>query len=319
MYRPTAAFLPALLLLAACQQPFGSGQSGDDSQARRPSVVMAGSLHDPDIVEASGLARSRRHERLLWVINDGDAGPEIHAIDETGADRGRVEIVGARNVDWEDLASFELDGRPYLVAADIGDNAARRDVLSLYFVEEPVATDDRDAGIELAWRIDFRYPDGPRDAESIAVDGDAGLVYVLSKRDVPPVLYTLPLSPAQDGIVTAQRLGTITSLPEPTRRDIELAPRRMDWHWQPTGIDISADGTNAAILTYRAVYVYTRKPGQAWLNALNDAPAHVVGLGNLPGAESISFGGEAGTLFVTIEKRRAPLLRIDTSGELPGE
>ena len=61
----------------------------------------------------------------------------------------------------------------------------------------------------------------------------------------------------------------ITSLPRPSRQDVQFAPRTKDWHWQPVGMDISADNLAAVILTYRAVYYFTRQPGQDWFDALN--------------------------------------------------
>ena len=72
--------------------------------------------------------------------------------------------------------------------------------------------------------------------------------------------------------LTAKWLGTITSLPQPSRQDVEFAPKTKDWHWQPVGMDISADNLAAVILTYRAVYYYQRQPGQDWLDALNTQP-----------------------------------------------
>lgn len=319
MHRLTPA-LPAVLLpfVGACSGPT------DDvlSESQRPKITMAGTLRDEALVEASGLARSNRADGVLWAINDGGSPPRLHAFDRDGGNRGRVDIGNAENVDWEDLASFELDGKPYLLVADVGDNEAKRDHLTLYIVEEPAPSEPNPDGRhvrrqEYAWRIRFRYPDGPRDAESVAVDIAGQTVLVLSKRDLPPVLYSVPLRPGGDGVVTAARLGPVTSLPEPDKRDIENAPITRNWHWQPTGLDIRPDGAAAAILTYRAVYVYERADGETWPAALNAESTTVVGLGNIPNAEAVAFGDTAATVFVTIEHRQPPLIRIDTSGEFP--
>ena len=342
--RCPALVLPVLLLpfVGACSKPADETLS----ESQRPKVTLAGTLRDEALVEASGLARSKRVDGVLWVINDGGSAPSLHAVDHGGGSRGRLDINNADNLDWEDLASFELDGKPYLLVADIGDNDAKRDHLTLYIVEEPIVMEhivveriveepivaepvvaepvpgriNGNGGQDYAWRIRFRYPDGPRDAESVAVDATGETVLVLSKRDLPPVLYSVPLRPpvsGADGIVTATRLGPVTSLPSPDKSDVENAPITKDWHWQPTALDIWPDGTSAAILTYRAVYVYERATGQSWPAALNAEPRQVVGLGNIPNAEAVSFGDTADTLFVTIENRRPPLIRIDTSGEFP--
>ena len=313
MRHPLLLLTAAAITLTACVEADRGGV--DDRE--RPRVTLAGTLEDEAIIEASGIARSTRTERLMWVINDGGSKPHVHAIDPTGADLGRLNIADGDNVDWEDIASFELDGKPYLLVADIGDNESRRDALTLYVVAEPDLTEDDRQRENYAWRIDFRYPDGARDAEAIAVDAQAGKILLLTKRDLPPVLYELPLVPDGDGILAATRLGAIRSLPRPSRPDVEFAVVTKDWHWQPTGLDIWPDGSSAVILTYRGVYVFERAPGQAWLDALNKAPSYAVGLGSIPNAEAVGFGDEPDTVFVTIENRRAPLIRIDTEGELP--
>ncbi len=288
---------PVLLVLGGCQEaPTG------------PAPVLLGRLEDPRILEASGLARSLSQDNVLWVINDNGAKEWVHAISPRGARLGEFDLKKAKNRDWEDLASFRLDGTPYLLVADIGDNEAQRESRTLYVVEEPEVK--KNSAAKLAWRVDFRYPDGPRDAESAAVDVENARALVLSKRDIPPVLYEVPLRANGKRIVTAKWLGTIRSLPPPTRQDVEFAPRTRDWHWQPVAMDISADNLAAVILTYRAVYYYERFPGQDWFDALNTRPRRV-GIGNLRNAEAIAFGNAGRRVIVTGENKHSPVLLID--------
>ncbi len=136
---------------------------------------------------------------------------------------------------------------------------------------------------------------------------------MLTKRNTPPVLYEVPLHPADDKKVTAKWLGMITSLPPPSRRDVEFAPKTNDWHWQPVGMDISADNLAAVILTYRAVYYYTRQPDQDWFDALNTRPRRV-SLGNFRNAEAIAFGNDTRMVVVTGENKHSRLLLIDFNG-----
>ncbi len=283
---------------------------GCSEAGQQPTLApaMIGKLEDPGILEASGLARSRRQDNVLWVINDNGAKEWVHAISPRGRRLGEFDLKKSSNTDWEDLASFELDGDPYLLIADIGDNEARRKSATLYVVEEPLAKKKNKARI--AWRIDFKYPDGARDAESAAVDIGTERVLVLSKRDIPPVLYAVPLRPEHDGTVTATWLGLIRSLPAPSRQDVEFAPKSKDWHWQPVGMDISADNLAAVILTYRAVYYYERQPGQDWFDALNSRPRRV-GIGNFRNAEAIAFGDADRRVVITGESQHSPLLLID--------
>ena len=232
-------------------------------------MIVAGQLENEEIVEASGLASSQRNPEILWSLNDGGSKPRLYAFDLTGAHRGRIKLRDARNRDWEDIASFMLDGKPYLLVADVGDNDRRRKKVSFYVIAEPDLDADNKIELKSAWRVDFRYPEGPRDAEAVAVDATNERVIVLTKRDLPPVLYELPLRPKGDTTVTATRLGTIESLPRPSRPDVDQAVFTRDWHWQPTGMDLSPDGSLAAILTYRAVYVFRLDPGMNLYDSLS--------------------------------------------------
>ena len=81
----------------------------------------------------------------------------------------------------------------------------------------------------------------------------------LSKRDIPAVLYELPLRPIKDKKVVAKRIGVLASLPQPRRQDVTAAPLVNNWFWQPSGMDINADGSAAIIVTYDAIYYYPRE------------------------------------------------------------
>ncbi len=302
---------PVIILLLFC----GCVEQGHEEPQGvvRPSLVRAGTLEDPALDEASGLARSQLDGDLLWIINDGGSKPRIYATDRHGASLGVIKVAGARNVDWEDLASFRWNGAPYLLIADIGDNDAQRDMLSLYVIEEPDLKSANTPKVEPKWRIDFTYPDGARDAEAIAVDAANERVFILTKRDIPAVLYELPLAPRSDYILTATLVGSIGSLPVPSRQDVEYAPISKDWYWQPTAMDIAADNLAALILTYRAVYVYERNADETWFAALSRRPL-VIGLGGYREAEAAVFSTDGESIFVTVEQQHAPLLRIDLNG-----
>jgi hypothetical protein len=285
--------------------------AGEVSQTKSP-VVVTGALQDKSVDEASGLAHSNRQEGLFWVINDGGK-PRIHAIDASGATRGKIKLSDARNVDWEDLASFRLLGEPYLLVADTGDNQSRRDNVTLYIVEEPDLELDAKPTLSLAWRIDFVYPDGPRDVESVAVDVERARVLILSKRTIPTVLYEVPLLPRSTGTLTAKRLGPIDSIPQPNDYETSIAGKTSNWHWQPTAMDISADGLAAAILTYDAVHVFQRSAGEYWHAALGRPPINSVTISKYSNAEAVAFGRDNHSIYVTIEKVNAPILFIDLS------
>lgn len=271
----------------------------------RAEVIRVGDIDSPHIPEASGLACSQQPDRL-WIINDGGSPPALHAVGRDGALHGEVAIDGVQNHDWEDLATYVLDGRSYLIVADIGDNEAQREFVSLHVLEEPDPL--RQARTVPLRTLRFRYPNGPQDAESIAVDAGAKLVYVLTKRSIPAELYTVPLTAEGSEPVVARFLGTVASLPQPSAADVRNAPRLLDWYWQPTAMDFAADGSFASILTYRATYTYARRPEQSWFEALGEPPTAIALTGVL-GAEALCAAPD-GDLYVTVEADRPPLYRV---------
>jgi hypothetical protein len=306
------SLIPIVLLLAACSEPVAEPPVDE----RRPRLIVAGQLENEDLIEASGLARSQRDPDILWSINDGGSKPRLYAFDSAGSHRGRIKLDDAKNRDWEDIASFTLDGEPWLLVADIGDNDSRREKVSFYVVAEPDLSEDDKIRDKPAGEVEFRYPDGPRDAEAVVVDTANERVLVLTKRNLPPVLYEVPLRPGTEDTVTAKWLGPVESLPLPSRQDVNQAVLTKNWHWQPTGMDISADGRLAVILTYRAIYVFRVQPDADLYDALS-GQAYALGLGNFRDAESVAFHADSESIFVTVERRHAPLLRIDLKGGLP--
>ncbi len=301
-----AFFSGSLLALGACAPPDTTGQpEPGEAKASRPVVELVGRLQNGDIDEASGIARSQRRDDLFWVVNDSGKS-RVHAIDSRGRMLGRVKVEKASNSDWEDIASFDFDGKSYLLVADIGDNDGKRKDVRLYFIEEP---DPGEKEVDVAWRYDFDYDGKPRDAEAIAVDVKRARVLVLSKRELPPALYELPLKPDSKKRQTARRLGPVMTLPKPRRRDVEFAPATNNYWWQPTAMDISRDGSSAVILTYSGVFHYQRADGEDWLDAFGRVPA-VLSVADYGEAEAVAFNGDGTAVYVTFEGRRAPLLRI---------
>jgi endonuclease/exonuclease/phosphatase family metal-dependent hydrolase len=296
-----------LLMMAAFLAACSESDAPAEPPATQLQFAVAGRIENDKIREASGLARSQREDGVLWTMNDSGK-PLLYAIGRDGKHLGKVELRKSDNRDWEDLASFVLDGEPYLLVADIGDNQSRYKKRKLYIAREPRADEDK---TKVDWEVDFEYPNGPRDAESAAVDIENERVLILSKRDIPPALYEVPLR-TEEKKVMATWLGTVDSLPRPSRRDVEFAPRTKDWHWQPVGMDISQDNRAAVILTYRAVYYYLRRPGQDWFDALNNQPIRI-SLGNFRDAEAVAFGDDTRTVYVTGEGSNRLVLYVDLS------
>jgi hypothetical protein len=276
-------------------------------------LSVAGELEDRRIIEASGLARSHLTNDRLWVLNDGGSEARLFASDTAGKSLGSIELRNGRNIDWEDLASFEHEGKAWLLVADIGDNSANRRFCTMYIVEEPHEV--RGQSVSPARSLRFSYPDGPRDAESIAVDVASGSVFVLVKRTIPARLYRIRLFPADSAeSQVAESIGDITSIPQPGNWDVVTALARNSWHWQPTAMDFSRDGRMAAILTYVGLYIFSRNDDASWFEALKQSPQSV-NLGEIGLAESVAFGPDE-NIFVTVEGSSPALYRAMPPSEV---
>jgi hypothetical protein len=253
-------------------------------------------LRSGKVREASGIAVSQRDPARLWIINDSDSSPSLHLAGTDGADFGSLELSGATNIDWEDLVSFELDGKPRLLVADTGDNIARHRDRVLYLLDEPPLPQDggRLSGtVPILREIRFRYEGGPRDCEAVAVDVAARRIVLVSKRTDPPEVHELPMDPpAKGGVQTTRRIGSLrVEAPGGS-----LIPFRN----QPTAMDISADGSRAAVLTYYGVFLFERKPGESWAEAFSRKPL-VLAPHALPQAEALAFGDGTKSIHVLTE------------------
>jgi hypothetical protein len=300
--RPGFAFALALLLPAAVA-------AGDTAYA--PPELLA-LVVDPRVDEISGLAASRRHDGVLWAVNDSDQGSRVYALGLDGKVLGSFVVAHTRNTDWEDLAAFERGGKSYLAIADTGDNGGLREELAVVVVAEPELVDGAPPKrVAPAWTVRFRYPDGPRDCESVAVDARTGEIWLMAKKRVPAQLFTVPLARPRHGEVrTARQIATVRHIPQPTPEELAKHPQFGRYRGQITGMDLDPAGRRLAVLTYRDAYVFERRGDATWPEALLEEPT-VLGVPVLPQGESIAFGRDGKTIYVTSERLPAPLIRVE--------
>lgn len=298
------ACLP-FLVLVLCLGVAGCTRDDAEAAASRGGS-LSGVLLDAQLAEISGLAASRRHRDVLWLHDDGGNPQRLFAVTTGGDRKATLRIDGITKTDWEDIAAFQLDGRDYLLIADTGDNGGLRRTLQLHVLEEPRRLEN--ARIKPAWSIAFRWPDGARDCEAVAVDERSRQILLISKKRQPPELFALPLRP-HDGVQTAKRLGTLAGVPQPDAETRRSNPRQARVHSQITAADVSPDGRTLAVLSYRDLMLYPRAPGAGWRQAVSAAPK-VEALPWLPQAEAMGWSADGSGIFVTGEFIPAPLYRI---------
>lgn len=296
------ALLACLLatLLGGCER------ARNDAVDHVPSMRLAGVLLDPQMDETSGLATSIGHRDVLWMHNDGGEG-RLFATSTGGSRRATFRIEDVTRTDWEDIAAFEFDGKRYLLIADIGDNGGLRRTLQLHVVEEPATL--RNARLTPAWSIVFRWPDGPRDCEAVAVDAARGQILLISKKRSPPELFSLPLRPSGTGVLTATPRGTLAGVPVADAQRLRESPRRSQMDAHVTAAAVSPDGNTLAVMTYRYLLLYPRQPGERWASAIARSP-RTSQLPWLPQAEALDFSVDGKSLYATGEFIPAPLYRV---------
>lgn len=206
--------LVALTLVSACATREKKPDEPLLSDARQ-----LGRFTDLRLVEASGLARSTVDTNTFWAQNDSGNDPVLFAFDSSGRALTSVRVTGARNRDWEALTIAACGASTCLYIGDVGDNAARRDFVTIWRVPEPRIADSL---TPVADRLDFRYADGPHDVESMWVAGDSNF-YLLTKRPEtsangvsrPVRIYRLANAAwNSDSVAVAQLVDSLPIVPE---------------------------------------------------------------------------------------------------------
>ena len=199
---------------------------------------------------------------------------------------------GRRNKDvfWTHNDSGD---EPRIFAFNRKDNAGKKKKVTLYLVKEPKLRTDKTpaAGrIPLVMKINFTYEDGPDDCESVAVDPTTRTIYLLTKRRKRSV-YMLPIPD------------------KPTDKTLSArAIAKLDLSWT-TAMDMSPDGLRAVVLTYTDAYEYTRRPNEQWAQAFA-RKGRRISMPRRRQGESICYGPDGKTLYLTSEKVPTPLLMV---------
>ena len=243
------------------------------------------------------MAASRLRPGLLWTHNDSGDQARIFAFDLQGRDLGTYPIDGARADDWEDMAAFPMGGVSCLLLADVGDNRSSRAHGTLYLVSEPDVQQARKAS--LLQTVKFRYENGPHNCEAVGFDPSRREVLLVAKQiALSSSVHVIrwPAAGTTDQVI-ARAIGTI---PIPV----------------VTAMDISPDGRRAVILTYGDAYEYVRGGDENWEQALA-APVRRIVMPDRRQGESICYGNDGQTLYLTSEKLPTPLFEVRARSDSP--
>jgi hypothetical protein len=186
---------------------------------------------------------------------------------------------------------------------DTGDNDGALPERTIYRVAEPQARANRTTGAVDAARLDYTYPDGPRDVEAmyVARNGDTFLISKRPSTDAAGRLrHALVYRIAADAWnartrATAEIVDSLEIVPG-------SAPLRVI-----TDAALSPDGKHLAVRTYMQVYVFATDSATGRVDhRVAPSVCNVVSLGEAQG-EGITWADDRGRLVLTSEGRTSPL------------
>ena len=249
------------------------GPSLDPFTCRTYTHTVAGTVNDPALNEISGMARGRRDTSVLWVNEDSGAQADVHALTLTGQRRQTFRLTGVKARDWEDMdvGPGPQAGISYLYLGDIGDNGKKWPSITIHRVPEPAVTGGGITDLPGSEALMARYPDGPHNAEAMAVGAD-GTIYVITKEAGTRV-YALPYPQSTTGVTTMQPVaaGTLGS-----RTDM-------------SGADIRPDGRALIVRGYRMAWTWPINLGESMATTLARTPCNTPTFRDEKGGEAIAF------------------------------
>ena len=237
--------LPVVFILFLCAYATHREEKHDNN--------IAGRLQVNAMDEISGIAASGINPGLYYVHNDSGDTSRFFAILPTGKLRSTIyfngdpkEEFGVR--DCEDIAvgPGPETGKSYVYMGDIGDNYSTRKNLTVYRMEEKKEWDEDTIAHTTAVPIHLKYPDGPKDAETLMIDPIGKLIYIISKRQDSVTVYSTPLLyKPNDNVMLTKRCKL-------------FFPGIKLFKWITAG-DISKDGQQVLVKSYNKVYYWKRE------------------------------------------------------------
>ena len=293
--RHAAALAVVAAVLGACTSggsdeatvPSTSAAAATTTEASTPDVPACPSLAieptfalvaDPSLDEISGAAVSVQRPGLLWVHEDSGNDAVLVALDGDGAPVARWTVPDVENLDWEDMAAIG-EPSPTLYVADIGDNRAEREDVTVLRIPEP-DPEMGDGLVPAHAQIRLTLPQ-PADAEALLVDPRTGDIVVVTKQ----------VTGRADVLVApgaARSHGIPAPLPMERRGTVDLGLLGVG-----LAGDVSRDGGEIVLRTPSDVWWWPRRDGESVADALVDrAPCRLPSVADLRGeAIALSPGG----------------------------
>ena len=267
--------------------------------------TQTGTLSSKQMDETSGIVASSINPDIYYVHNDSGDTSRFFAITPDGKLKTTIYFTGDKTVplgvrDCEDIAvgPGPVKGKSYVYIGDIGDNDNRWDHITIYRIPEKKSWVTDNLSNVTAVPIQFRYPDGPKDAEAMMVDPVEKLFYIVTKRTDTVTVYTAPLKTNPKDTVVL------------TKRARLFFPGFRPFKWITAG-DISKDGQQVLLKSYEKVYYWRRKPHEHLWDAMVRKPKELSYKAEKQG-EAIGFTPDGKGYYTTSEGVFAPIYYYET-------
>jgi hypothetical protein len=268
-------------------------------------ITITGQLQDRAMGETSGMAASGINNELFYVHNDSGDTSRFFVINKEGKLFNTI-YYNSDNYwptgvyDCEDIAvgPGPKAGKSYVYIGDIGDNSFDRRAIVLYRIEEKESLLNGTNTTAKADPIYLRYPDEPKDAETLMIDPLEKLIYIVTKRSDVVGVYTAPLnSKAGDTVALTKRATLSFSGIKPLK-------------WITSG-DISKDGKHILLKSYQDIYYWKRKDNESAWQAMQRKPVNPHYEEEKLG-EAITFSADGKGFYTTSEGVFAPIFYYKT-------
>ena len=268
-------------------------------------ITFTGQLADRAMDEISGMAASGISDSLFYVHNDSGDTSRFFVINAQGNLRNTIYYKGDTTVkngvlDCEDIAvgPGPKAGKSYIYIGDIGDNGPIRPAITIYRIEETPGLLNGTQKNVIASPIYLRYPDWPKDAETLMIDPLQKLICIVTKRGDAVSVFTAPLNSTPGDTVTLTKRTTL--------RFSGIKPLK----WITAG-DISKDGRRILLKSYQEIYYWDRKANESVWDAMQRKPINPRYEEEKLG-EAIAFSADGKGFYTTSEGVFAPIYYYKT-------
>ncbi len=256
------------------------------------NIPVVHNLARTDLLEISGVAASRINPGVLYIHNDSGNPNQVYLTNGNGDNIGTLTLTPVGNRDWEDIAvgPGPVAGVNYVYVGDIGDNDSKYSSVFVYRFPEPDLTGKAlpyVTDITSVDVIELKYPDGPRNAETLMVDPLTKDIYIASKENNLSQIF-------------------VVKYPQSTTSTTIMTPVVQLYFNKATGGDISPDGTEILLRSNELIWYWKFPTGTSISQGLLTQPQVAPYANNEPQGEGICFAADDSGYYTDTEIKGYP-------------